>query len=313
MLKKTTLVMLGLVANGIAVAGAMGPVCTPDAVTVPCEAKQWSFGLQALYLRAIDSADRGHRYSSFTSIPQLNNEWNWGFRAAAAYQFNTGNDATVSWMHYSNSAQQNGLYGLAAPLQTSFAYSINHDNRFDQINAVLGQHVDVGTVKKMRFYGGLQYVAIEQNATSYYQLPSGSTYNPASYFDDTDYNGVGPVAGIDYSYNVSPQITVLASSSASLLYGTTRVSTGYVLTAAHAVSLPVYASKKALVPSLEAKLGANYAYTMAQGVVNLEGGYEVVEYFSALQAHRMQSSTGISSVNYGLFGPYVGLKYVANA
>jgi hypothetical protein len=303
MLKKTTLAVLGLAASGLTFAGSMGPVCTPGNVTVPCEAKQWSFGVDALYLKVVNSGAQAYGTTTTTgAYAQLNNDWNWGFRASGAYQFSTGNDATVTWLHYSNTTKQTGLYGIS-PIQRFSNYTLTNQNRIDQANAVLGQLVDVTAIDKIRFYAGMQYAGIQQNQTDYY------TITTATHYDNKDFKGFGPVIGLDYAYYVSPQISLIANGATSLLYGTTRVSTGNVL-ASTVVFSPVYASKKIVTPSFEAKLGLNYAYSLAQGVLNIQGGYQVVDYFSALQA---STASNISAVDYALYGPYIGLKYSGNA
>ncbi|MGL6029165.1 MAG: Lpg1974 family pore-forming outer membrane protein, partial [Legionella sp.] len=45
---------------------------------------------------------------------------------------------------------------------------------------------------------------------------------------------------------------------------------------------------------------------------NFEGGYHVVNYFDALQSQGQSLTDGVSSVDYGLAGPYFGVKYVGN-
>lgn len=308
MLKKTTLAVLGLVANSFAFAGAMGPVCTPGNVTVPCEAKQWSFGVDALYLKAVDSVPMALRANVLGSgFTELNNQWNWGFVATGAYHYNTGNDISISWLHYSNSENQLGLSGIfvvpvvGTPL--SLPYTLIAQNRIDKINAVTGQHIYAGLIDKMRFYAGMQYAQIQQNMTNYFV--------PGNYFDNNDFKGLGPVVGINYSYDVSPQVSLVADGATSLLYGTTRMSTGYVVNPLAFGT--TYSSHKNVVPGFEAKLGINYAYAMPQGTINLQGGYQIDEYFHVLKTRANQSSLNpIVPTDYALYGPYIGLKYVGN-
>lgn len=322
MLKQTTLAVLGLAASSLAFAGSMGPVCTPGAITVPCEAKQWSFGVDALYLKAITSGARTYRANAAGEYNELNNDWNWGFRAEAAYQYATGNDVSVSWMHYNNTTQQSGLVGLlltsVSPVSPPFTVTpttVNLQNRLDQVNAVLGQHVDASTMNKVRFYAGMQYANIEHNTTNYYG--AGAViglfpFSSATMYDDADFTGFGPVLGIDYSYYVSPQLSLIADGTTALLYGTSRVTSGFVYSPTNLVLGTSYASKKITVPAFEAKLAVNYAYTMPQGSLNLQGGYRVVDYFNVLQARALPTSP-ITTADYTLYGPYVGLKYVGNA
>lgn len=308
MLNKTTLVLVGLVANSITFAGSMGPVCTPGSVTVPCEARQWSFGVDALYLKAINSAPMALRTNSLGGLSELNNEWNWGVRATGAYEYSTGKDVSVSWLHYSNTEPMYNLVGAfvvpsVPPAVVALPYTLSTQNHFDQVNAVTGQQIGAGVIDKVRFYAGLQYAAIQQDMTNYFA--------PGTYFDNNGYKGVGPIAGIDYNYELSPQVSLIANGSTSLLYGTTRMSTGYVVTPA--VFAANYVSKKSVVPGFEAKLGLNYVYETPQGSLNLQGGYQVVDYFNVLQTRAAQALTNPKvSVDYALYGPYVGLKYLGN-
>src|SRR3989338_274579 len=150
MLKKTTMAVLGLSISGMAAAGMYSappaPTCVPGDVTVPCEAKLWDLGIQALYLRPVLDADRayeslsndGHHYNN------LDTDWDWGFRLEGSYHFSTGNDITMNWSHYDNDQYHDGFNGtLAIPgfSVLPFAdYAVQSQNKFDQVNLVFGQH-----------------------------------------------------------------------------------------------------------------------------------------------------------------------------
>jgi len=318
MFRKTSIAVLGLAACNFAIAGTMGPVCTPGNVTVPCAANFWNLGVQALYLRSIVGVDRSLYVSDADQFKEVNNDWNWGFRLEGSYHYTSGNDISVTWMHYNRTTNQSNFAGfvfLPPPISeiAELPFGISNKNRLDQVNLVLGQHTDLGIRDKMRFYGGVQYAYIQSNISSSYILPSPiSEELELSQFDNTDFMGVGPVVGIDYSYDITGGLSVTANGAGSLLWGTSHYDNGLVENSL-LIYDQSYASKILIVPSLEAKLGLNYAYTMSQGVLNLEGGYQVVNYFNAIQAQFLQNVIGnITTVNYGLYGPYFGLKYVGN-
>lgn len=317
MLKKTIFAMLGLTANGIALAGGMGPVCEPGNVTVPCDTNLWSFGLDALYLNLNSGNPRA--YDTDTAIlpfvpattTRINDDWNWGYRAELAYQYNTGNDAAVNWIHISDRNEQVLASGIP----------FNKENRFDQVQALLGQHVDFSATHKARFYGGMTYAQIEQDHT-YYNIPFAAVPGltpPFQRYDNTYFKGFGPTLGIDYTYYVSNEISLIANGATSVLYGSSRASntiySSNVPSPIAVATLTRYASKKTVVPAFEAKLGINYAYQLPSGTLNLEGGYLAIQYIEPIQTfHSLTPSliNGVFDSNFGLYGPYFGAKYVGN-
>ncbi len=317
MMNKISLTLLAMTVSGISVAGTMGPVCTPGNVTVPCEAKQWDLGVQALYLRPVFDASRGYQQvaasDQTTQYTQVDNDWNWGYQIEGSYHFNTGNDISLNWTHFGTDAAQGELFGLLIPafgVPGNAFYTAVTQNKFDQVNLEMGQLANFGSYKSMRFYGGLQYAYIQTRAINYFS-DTNSVYN---LFDNADYRGAGPVVGIDYAYKLTSSLSVTANGSGSILYGTTRYNTGYIFTPANLVYTSVYASKKLIVPSIEAKIGLNYAHPIAQGMLNLEGGYQALNYFNALQGQPLNIiNSNLKDSSYGLYGPYFGVKYVGAA
>lgn len=319
MLKKTTLAVMGLLVSSYATAGMYSqppaPTCVPGDVTVPCAAKQWDLGIQALYLRTVLDADKGYRFSSITTqenFTQIDNPWDWGFRLEGSYHFGTGSDITVNWTHYKSSGSQGDLIDapvVFAPLTSP--YSLDISNRFDQINAVLGQMTNAGMRDSMRFYGGLQYADIRYNLSSYFPayfiLPSSATQ-----YVNTDFIGFGPVTGIDYAYDVMSGLSLTANAAASILYGTSRYNTGLIIPPG-LIANGNFGTKKAMVPGLEGKLGLNYSYMMSGGVLNIAGGYQVTNYFNALQSRGVSNLGAFDDSDYTLYGPYFGIKWVGNA
>ena len=146
-------------------------------------------------------------------------------------------------------------------------------------------------------------------------IRTGFCSKEVSQFDNTDFKGLGPVIGIDYAYDLTNALSLTANGAGSILYGSGRFSNGLVGVPVNVVFASRYGSKKSMVPSFEAKLGLNYAYSMTQGVLNLAGGYQVVNYFNALHATGVAGilGTGITDSDFGLYGPYLGVKYVGSA
>lgn len=323
MFKKTTLAIFGLATCGFASAGmyapAPAPTCTPGDVTVPCEAKKWDLGVQALYLQPVYSANRGYEYDAARHYSKAEPKWDWGYRLEGSYHFNTGNDITMTWMHY-NAKTERATYSALVPMTESYLpFEAELDNKFDQVNLVLGQHTDMGLVKNARFYGGLQYARIRFDSNNEFNLSpqpalmAAAPFTGINQYRNSVFYGVGPVIGVDYSYDLTSNFSITANSATSILVGNRRYSHGYVLAPTGVVLFGLSNIHQVVVPSMEAKLGVNYAAELAQGTFNIEAGYQAVNYFNVFETRDSAGFQGVqSSSNFGLYGPYLGVKWVAN-
>ena len=285
--------VLGLAFSSFSFAGTMGPICTPTNSTVACALKQWDLGIQALYLKPIYDANSAYILTPTGQYTEINSQWKWGFNVDGSYHFNTGNNVGFDWTHYDTTTSQS-------------QFNLTNTNRFDRVNLVFGQQVNLSLSKRARFYGGLQYSNIRN-----YRLISSLSLPPliVNQQNNADFNGIGPVLGVDFAYTIGSGFSITANTATAILRGSNRSNISNSLPSG-LVTSGYYASAKSIVPGIEEKLGLNYQHQFTDGVLTLDGGYQALNYFNALT---LAPTTGIIASNFGLYGPYFGVRWLGIA
>lgn len=298
---KKTVFAMAVFSSAAAVAGTMGPVCNPDQVTTPCEQRAWAFGAEALYLKPSYSGDA--YLTSFTNEfgvtrwNHFNPDWGWGFKLEGAYHFNTGNDITLNWYHYSKTTDQTVFVTANDAL---FELNSEFKPRWDAVNAEFGQYTDFGALKNIRFHGGVQYARISHHY--YLDVPSQTQ-------DETlrnVFNGFGPRIGMDLGYDWNNGFGVYANGAGALLVGDSTFDTstlGFIANTGRSS-----ASNTIVVPELEAKLGLTYTRQFTEADLTLNAGWMWLNYFNVVDALSAQG-TGIHT-SFALQGPFIGLNYL---
>jgi hypothetical protein len=307
-LNQTAAAVLALV-SGTVSAGTMGPVCTPGNVTVPCERMAWDIGGQALYLQTTTNNGLSY-YPSVTNVTSFNDisgQWSWGFQLEGSYHFSTGNDVTLTWYHLdSNKNRINVNPTIFAPADDVL---VQTKMRWDAVNGEFGQWVDFSANNKIRFHGGFQFARVKPSIAVGIAFPALTGGFVEERFNlTTQYNGFGPRTGLDMNYEFGNGLGIYAKGATAVLVGTSKFNNGGITSVGSSVVLPIHGSRTAIVPELEAKLGANYTYAMAQGDLTLDAGYMWFNYFSPVN---MFDGT-LTTSDFGASGPYFGLKYVGN-
>lgn len=314
--KKSVVALLAL-SSCTVFAGSMGPVCSAVNVTVPCESSAWDLGAKALYLQPAYS---GGDYSYSTvenatgAYQDFNQSWAWGFLVEASYYYKTGSDSHLNWYHIDTSANQT-FSGEFTTLEqsTNGVGRVSITPKWDAVNLEFGEHVDFGENINIRFHGGAQYARITLAITEAGTGELNGQAATASLQSKPTYNGLGARLGADMSYDCSHGLGAYAHGAAAVLAGTSKISNALVVNSA-SLSTP-NASKATLVPELEAKLGLQYAHTMAQGNLTLDVGWMFVHYFNATQAIENTPTNRAPQViggDFGLQGLYFGLNWLGN-
>ncbi|MFT4058174.1 MAG: Lpg1974 family pore-forming outer membrane protein [Legionella sp.] len=333
-LKKTALTILFLGSSSL-FAGAMGPSCTPGNVTVPCAHEAWDVGVQGLYLQTAFNKDFSFYPTGANGIyKDLTGHWDWAFQLETAYYFNTGNDLAITWYHLHAKNRHFGLnlLGLFNPINLQ----LDLNNQWDALQVEFGQYANFSEASKIRFHGGIQYSRITSNVNavigyaddSFSFAPEGLV-NPVSLTAfNTEYNGFGPRIGLDLFYVLGDGFSIYGKTATSLLVGRAKFKdkglTPVVLDdmEVEPVLIPISASgsRAMIVPEMEAKIGGNYTYLWSHGDIIIDVGYVWFNYFNTLSNQNILSNIQINqelnrkteSTDFGVSGPYFGLKYVGN-
>lgn len=284
-------VILGLVLNSLSFAGTMGPVCLHTNVTTPCAMRQWDFDIEALYLQTLYDAKTSYLSSDTTNFKDVHNAWGWGFRLAGSYHFSTGNNLTIDWMNYDKTTSR-------------VDYNLSNTNRFDQVNVVLGQAINLSAFFTTHLYGGLQYAAIRN-----YQLQKDVSLPPTvNQQRNSEYNGIGPVVGFDAAYPFLPRLSLAVHSQASVLRGVNPFILSNGVTSGLVISNRS-ANATIIVPSISEKIGVQYTRQLVSGLLTADAGFQALNYFHALSVF---TSSHLINGDFALYGPYFGIHWLAD-
>lgn len=303
--KKTALLVTVLLTSLLAAWSifAASAAASSMAMVLPCQKAGWDFGVRALYLRP--SYTSGTYLSSYQnasgseSYQSFQPNWSWGYALEGAYHFNQGAQVRVAWWHNSRTTSHDNTIGTA---QRPMVVTLAVKPQWDSVYAEFSQLVALSVKSQAAWHAGLAFGRV---STNYYS--NLNTLNTPTDEIRLKYNGLGPRVGIDWMRHWDNGVAVYAKSASSLLIGDNRfstVTTG-LLDPNNGITSGTW---RALVPAVEAQLGAQMVKSFSEGSLTLDVGYFWMNYFR-VQAFRTISGVARNS-DFGLNGPFIGLKWL---
>lgn len=331
-LKKLVISILSL-SSVSTFAGTMGPMCSSEHVTTPCQQSGWSVGGRALYIQPGTGFSGTEIFEDFsgTSSIDIGNQptWGWGFQLEADYRYSTGNDFNLNWYHYrmnqfsnlSGSVSLNNVIfrdplAIGSPLSNSV---VNYDNvtfnnlnvnvslAWDQVNMEFGKHINLSEADFIRLHGGLNFSRIAGIVGYQFEGSTTSSSNEQTNYNNSlslnsSFNGLGARFGMDLNHTLMKHLDIYANGAVSLLAGSNTSShngTDVINNVAYADQISSHANLVG--QELDARIGGNYAYELTQGCLNFNAGWLWASYFNTMTHH---------ATNYfNVQGVYFGLKW----
>jgi hypothetical protein len=251
--------------------------------------------------------------------------FDWGYGATLGYVFpNTGNDVNLSYWHLDADGNNNistmnsglsliyftnNLAGICAQSGTSSAKSSININ---QVDATVGQYIDVGTNLHLHPFLGLRYADVKRdlNANCSITRPplttviaptsltySGTTLNEVA-SETSDFSGIGPVVGISGAYPIIAGVNLEGGVSGALLIEDLHMKSQQQMNFSGSRSIDrrgdiniflpgtnqanFSTNSRRITPNLAANLGLNYRYVFNnQSDLTLGVDYQAAEYWDA--------------------------------
>ncbi len=333
---------LGLTA-AVNVSAALPAATDPTLVNVPELSGGFVLGVTGLYLEAsptngdldFASINAGLLNTFSSRLQTVEPGFDWGLGLNAGYIFpNTGNDINASYFYLDTDKQKN-VFTFVPNFITSnnffqsitndFIYAqAENDYRINQVDLTAGQFINVGCRLRLHPNVGVRYAEVQRELDTFYL--DNSDANSLSNVEESDFTGIGPLAGLDASYFLGMGLGVVAHVDSALLIGDIDTQTHSVISINQAGTLNqlFYKLQKdsgnRVVPVTDMKLGVDYTY-MVNDAQNsdftFELGYQASHYYDAID--RLAVALGSASGNIlmrktsgiGLSGPYVSITFHA--
>lgn len=253
----------------------------------------------------------------------------WGYLIGVGYTFpNTGNDIGVDWFHFdTNTIKAPTTFTIGAFNTVPGQFILTESNaqtsfRTDVVNLKWGQFVNVGNRILFHPFAGVSYGDFRREFDTQVAWaligPEGVTNNSVSFVQqkiNSEFEGIGPTAGIDSHYVLGFDLGLVANVAGSLLIGNTRTNGAYTQ-AGDAETLPPFIflvntpshSLVRVVPALDAKFGLDFSHRIYNSRLTLEAGYRIDHYFNVFE--RINQDAATSQVLNGFPSPVFSIFIV---
>jgi Legionella pneumophila major outer membrane protein precursor len=222
----------------------------------------------------------------------LNFDLNSGIRASAGYRFAKGWDAAFTYTYFRSTAEGSAaapaggvLYptltrpGFVDSALTASATAGVLQNVYD---AEVGRRFELGDGFCGRVFGGFRFADIHNDFSAFYNGLDAAGSNVDTH---NDFQGFGPIVGVEGAVSVCGNFQLYARASGGLLTGTSK----FGLTETNQNGQSVYAAydsqTRKVVPVANVGIGAGWH----SGRLSVRGGYEISYWGSLIDTTRLSS------------------------
>ncbi|MBY0378238.1 MAG: hypothetical protein K2Q33_06735 [Gammaproteobacteria bacterium] len=326
------------------------PAASGVNLMAPHQEGSWSFGLQANYFEPNNDLNYAYAAQTGTNLASVTtnetktyavgSDYSWGWGADITYHFpGEGRDVTLAFTQLNSSDHDSvdlddsgwnsisgvGLFtsGKSRDIGTPGNFDAAEgkvSTDYDAVDLTFGQVITAGSRITLHPFAGLRYAMIDYDAKSIYTSfdTNGDVSQQFTGKLKSDFDGIGPRLGSDAAVNLGSGFSLRGTLGVSLLVGSMDVDTkstnvqysGTTITSqtdgVHDVD-----TNTRVVPEADAKLSAMYHADFNNGYgLGLEAGWQVTNYFDAIQNNTVSSTIDTSSeyTNFFMQGPYARIQ-----